>query len=99
MIRNLIALFIIITGVLILSHCSKEKADDPALHAARFLPDSIPAAGLFQSGEPRIYAGNSLWEYIPGGAELYYSYNFIEVATSAYMLDTTEVVALLRSRL
>ena len=91
--KGFIVILLLVLGLFLLSNCAKDKGEDSALRAARFLLDTIPAAGMIRSGEARVYEGNSLWEYIDGGAELYHSYNFTEVATADYVKDSTELVA------
>jgi hypothetical protein len=39
-----------------------------------------------------VFVGDSLWEYINGGAELYHTYEFVDVATAYYLQDSTEIV-------
>jgi hypothetical protein len=60
---------------------------------ASFLPQSFPDIGLQRMAEIRTYNDKELWEYIDGGAELYLSYNFIEVVTADYKQDSIEIVA------
>lgn len=91
--KGLILILFLTTLIPVAFNCSGDKSDDPTIRAANFLPDSIPATGLVTTGQPRIYKGNALWEYIPGGAELYQSYNFIELASKEYARDTFHLVA------
>lgn len=59
-------------------------------------PDSllsvVEAPGLSRTSDIRVYVGDSLWEYINGGAELYHSYNFAEVATADYSYGGAELL-------
>jgi hypothetical protein len=57
-----------------------------------YLPEKFDIIGLQRSSEIRIFSGQSLWEYINGGADLYLMYNFIEVITADYMKGETEMV-------
>lgn len=56
------------------------------------LPVEIDSLGLVRSSEIRVFVGDSLWEYINGGAELYHLYNFVQVATADYRQDGIELV-------
>jgi hypothetical protein len=46
-----------------------------------------------RSSEVRLFEGESLWEYINGGAEIYHQYGFVEVATAYYKTGETEITA------
>jgi uncharacterized protein DUF6599 len=58
----------------------------------KYLIESPSKVNLQRIGEIRTFEGKSLWEYINGGAELYYLYDFITVATADYKHDNTEIV-------
>jgi len=59
---------------------------------AGYLAASYDAIGVGRSSPPRTFIGQDLWEYINGGAELYHTCGFIEVATADYRKDETEMV-------
>lgn len=82
---------IIISGVL-LQACGGGKRSSQDLSCSNFLPDEIAPAGIERSSEIRTFEGESLFEYINGGAEIYHSYNFVEVATATYGSNGTEMV-------
>jgi hypothetical protein len=81
---------LLIAGALLMAACSTDRADGGPDEASSYLPKKIDA--LAQSGEIRVYRGDSLWAYIDGGAEVYYPYGFIEVATGDYKSEATELV-------
>lgn len=56
-----------------------------------FLPGEFADAAARRSSEIRTFYGDSLWQYINGGAELYHRYNFVEVATADYKTEATEI--------
>ena len=56
-----------------------------------FLPREFADAAVRRSSEIQTFYGDSLWEYINGGAELYHRYNFVEVATVDYKTETIEI--------
>jgi hypothetical protein len=84
--------FILIAALLIFG-CGGESESTGGANNAEFLPDNIDATGFERSSEVETYVGESLFEYIDGGAEVYHQYGFIEVATAYYTQDQTEIVA------
>ncbi|UCC43146.1 MAG: hypothetical protein JSU65_08315 [Candidatus Zixiibacteriota bacterium] len=60
--------------------------------AVAYLPGSIDTLSVQQVSEARTFVGDSLWEYINGGAELYHLYGFVEVATADYRHGETEFI-------
>jgi hypothetical protein len=65
---------------------------DSSNNTAAHLVESLPLSGLNRTGEIRTFVGDSLWEYINGGAELYHEYDFIEVVTADYVAGEEELV-------
>jgi hypothetical protein len=51
-----------------------------------FLPSSVKAQGIKikKDGEARIYDGKKLFDYMDGGADLYYEYDFEQVCVQQY---------------
>ncbi len=88
---NMVIAAIIMFSVLF-HGCGGGKKSSPDLSCSNYLPDGIVEAGIERSSEVRTYEGESLFEYINGGAEIYHAYNFIEVATSTYGINGTEMV-------
>lgn len=72
--------------------CGGGKRSSQDLSCSNYLPDEIVEAGIERSSEVRTFEGESLFEYINGGAEIYHAYNFIEVATATYGINGTEMV-------
>jgi hypothetical protein len=74
--------------------CSGNKTEASGdIHPADLLPKEILAAGITRSSDIRTFKGDSLWAYIDGGAEVYYGYNFVEVATADYQQGKINFVA------
>jgi len=71
--------------------CGEEK-DENKSDMSEFLPAQLEGIGLERTSEIRTFDGKSLWEYIDGGAEIYLTYNFIQVATADYSRDGIEIV-------
>lgn len=57
------------------------------------LAERFDGSDLERNSDIRIFKGEALWEYINGGADVYHTYNFIEVATADYKQDNSEFVA------
>jgi hypothetical protein len=58
-----------------------------------FLPSSVKAQGIKikKDGETRIYEGKKLFDYMDGGAELYYEYGFEQACVQRYKAKEGEV--------
>jgi len=59
---------------------------------AQYFPDRDNGEGLVKDSEIRTFVGDSLWEYIDGGAELYHTYGFAKVSTADYRSSQVELV-------
>jgi len=68
---------------------SKSAADDALM--ANF-PDDFSEPAARRTSDVEVYVGDSLYEYIDGGAELYHTYNFKRVLTASYDLGGDEVI-------
>ncbi len=60
-------------------NAEQESATESAVD---LMPEKIAETQLSRSSEPRLFVGDSLWEYINGGAEVYHTYDFVDVATA-----------------
>ncbi len=85
----LVCVFII--GMLIVS-CGSKKKNENTTAPQNFLPESSAKTSLKRIADVRTFVGQTLWEYIDGGAEIYYLYDFEIVATADYKADSTEIV-------
>jgi hypothetical protein len=72
--------------------CGGEADKTSDTPAYEYFPQSVESVGLRMTSEIRLYVGDSLWEYIDGGAELYHSFGFVDVATADYEAGETEIV-------
>jgi len=87
-----IAIIGMILGMYFLSCGRAERpAEKPA--AATYLPEKTTAIGWERGPELRVFVGDSLYEYIDGGAELYHSYAFVEVTVADYRHGESEIIA------
>jgi hypothetical protein len=86
-------LFFSLTAATILFACQSHKKESTAHRTAEYLPEKVEATDLVRSSAIRVFIGDSLFEYIDGGAELYHLYNFIDVATADYKINDLEIVA------
>jgi hypothetical protein len=82
--------FLVLISILVIS-CG-EKQDDVVQGPDQCLPASIDDLDARRTSEIETYPGQSLWEYINGGAEIYHQYQFEEVAAAHYEIDDIEVV-------
>jgi hypothetical protein len=57
------------------------------------LPSSADVSGITAGGRPHIYKGMKLFDYINGGAELYYEYGFEQACVQRYQPPPGEVTA------
>ncbi|MEE9554985.1 MAG: DUF6599 family protein [candidate division Zixibacteria bacterium] len=91
MINNKLNKFIaVIIITVILTGCESKKSRE-LISAADFLPEKIESAEIERSSEVRTFVGESLYEYINGGAEIYHKYKFIEVLTADYNTGDIEM--------
>ncbi len=77
-------------GVLVIFGCGEEPSD--ATGPAEYLVTAVDSIGLQRMADTRTFVGDSLYEYIDGGAELYHAYDFIQVATADYVVGGKELV-------
>jgi len=86
--QALVTVFMILS--ILMSGCGGDKKD--ASQNSGFFPAEFTDLGAARISEPQTFAGESLYEYINGGAELYHLYNFVDVTTASYDLDGVEIV-------
>ncbi len=65
--------------------------DSPLL---KILPRAADLEGWAPEGEPQLFAGDELFEYIDGGADIYHEYGFREVAVQDYRSPAGRTVSL-----
>ncbi len=82
----------LILSLVVLS-CGGTQTPKEKPAAAGFLPEHIAAIGWDRAPELRHFVGDSLYEYINGGAELYHMYDFMEVTVADYHKGESEIVA------
>ncbi len=71
-------------GILFFQACSQEPTNLLEQGLASYLPQS-GEAGLWQRGDtPQLYEGETLYDYIDGGADIYHEYGFEEVIVQEY---------------
>ncbi len=86
--------FLLALGILAtLLSCGKQEPSARASAPADFLVAGVDSLGLERISEIRTFVGDSLWEYINGGAELYHAYDFVRVSTADYKSNGAEIVA------
>jgi hypothetical protein len=73
---------------------SFNNIDAEATDLSSFIPHDDEIAGWFKEDVHRIYKGESLYEYINGGAEIYHEYGFEQVITQDYSNKAGESLSL-----
>lgn len=88
MMRKMVLIIVIglITG---LGGCSKKQAGP--VSPAEILGE-LQLPGLNRGSAIQTYVGDSLYEYIDGGAELYHQYNFVDVSTVELKYNEIEII-------
>lgn len=81
-----------VLALALLAGCGSDSTKE-TLSSAQFLPEKTTRSDLVRFSKVRTFAGESLWEYINGGAEMYHLYKFIDVTTADYKNDQVELVA------
>jgi hypothetical protein len=87
--RNIILAFVS-AAVALLAACGELRSPTADSIAARCLPERLPSLGLVRAGDIVSYAGDSLFNYIDGAAEMYHKYDFQEVHVAKYAKDGTD---------
>jgi len=72
--------------------CGGDSAPDSTTSLSGYFPDRIEQANLEKVSDIRTFVGDSLWEYIDGGAELYHTYGFTKVSTADYRSGDVDLV-------
>lgn len=88
--RTLISVFCM-TGLVFVLACggARESTGTPRIEDC--LPGQLPALELVRDGEILHFAGDSLFNYINGAAEMYHKYDFEEVHAAKYIKDGGEI--------
>lgn len=84
--------FVIIGLIVLALACTGEKQASDDVQTADYLVAAVDSVGLQRTSEVQVFVGDSLWEYINGGAELYHTYNFLDVVTAYYTQEGTEIL-------
>jgi hypothetical protein len=78
------AAIISVFAIQLLLACGGGQKAETTENINAFLPEDIRGTDLERSTDVRLYEGQTLYEYIDGGAELYHEYGFVRVATATY---------------
>jgi hypothetical protein len=73
--------------------CGMGKKPPPKRPASEILPVHIASTGWIRDPEIDRFAGDSLFEYIDGAAEMYHKYRFIEVKVAEYRKEESTITA------
>jgi len=72
--------------------CGGDTPRDSRESLAAYFPDRVEPANLEKVSDIRTFVGDSLWEYIDGGAELYHTYGFTKISTADYRSGDVDLV-------
>jgi hypothetical protein len=81
--------FVIVLLFLLITGCTGGGGDD----LKEFFPSSADVPGITEDGKSHIYVGTKLFDYMNGGAELYYEYGFVRVGVQRYQTPPGGVTA------
>lgn len=70
----------------------EQPEEKPETELAEYFPQTFTDTDIERISDVQVYVGQSLYEYIDGGAELYHLYNFERVATANYKMGDHEIV-------
>ena len=87
------ALGISIILMLILIACSGSSKQAIQIESPAQIINSVKIPDMAKSSEVHTFAGQTLYEYIDGGAEVYHQYGFIEVSTADFKSGNIEITA------
>jgi len=89
---SLLITAVAMTFILLAAGCGKDQEKVKQGDPQKYLPAAATSISLERSSEIRVFSGQSLWEYINGGAELYYTYDFLSIATADYQGEHAELL-------
>ena len=81
-------IFLVLLFTLLMWGCSGGGGELKGL-----LPSSADVPGITEGGRPHCYKGTKLFDYMNGGAELYYEYGFEQACVQRYQTPPGEVTA------
>lgn len=81
-------IFLALFSLLVMLGCSGGGGEIKGL-----LPSSADVPGITEGGRPHTYKGMKLFDYMDGGAELYYEYNCEQACVQRYQTPPGEVTA------
>ena len=85
---------LLLTALALAVNCGGTQAPQEADVAERCLPDEFPSLRLTRDGDIASFAGDSLFIYINGAAEMYHKYGFEEVHVGRYVREGGEIKAM-----
>jgi hypothetical protein len=87
-------MLIIAAGIaVVLAACGPQGKSITEKGSADILPEQIEGTGWKRAPELGHFAGDSLFEYINGAAEMYHKYGFVEVTVAEYSKDEATITA------
>ncbi len=84
-----LAIVLLLVGI---TGCGEKEEAVKETDTTGLLAEQFEKSDIVRSSEVSLFEGESLYEHINGGAEVYHLYGFIEVATAYYKRGETEVL-------
>lgn len=82
----------VIAIVMVIANCGNSNESSDLKDLSEFFPEQFQNIDCFRSSEIRTFKGQSLYEYLDGGADIYHQYGFIDMATASYKAGDEELV-------
>jgi hypothetical protein len=86
-----VALVAVIASTFLSCGGARQPAAEP--HATELMPESIGSTGWARRPEVAVFAGDCLFEYINGAAEMYHKYDFVDLHAAEYEKGDAVVTA------
>ncbi len=80
------------TLAILIAGCGGDSEPGAQEAVYSYFPKEFEGQDIIRTSDIDIYIGDSLYEYINGGAELYHAYDFIRVLTASYQMGEEEVI-------
>lgn len=85
--------YLLIAAALVLACGGASEKPKAAAGTPAGILELVDIADIVKTSQVETYVGESLYEYINGGAELFHQYDFVEVSTADFKSDEQEIVA------
>ncbi len=91
--RKGVLVLVAVTAALAVAACGPAAKPTLKPTPGGIMPGQIGRTGWVRATEVEHFAGNSLFEYIDGAAEMYHKYHFVEVTVARYLRHGNTITA------